>query len=180
MIKVEHQITFLKDAINKIDSSYFNLKTTYSSIIRERVFCYELYHQIRNIVGEKDNLFRIHGEPDKRGHLKFDVEDRRNPDFIFHAPSSMNHNLIVLEVKGKYSTRDVCKDLDTLNIFTTKYNYKKGVFLIYNYSLEHFRRNIKRQKQKFQKFSTNSNIIILCKKSAFDLLEESTLIEILS
>jgi len=177
---VEQEIKFIKDAINKIDSSYFNLKTTYSSIIRERVFCYELYHQIRNIMEEKNKLFMIHGEPDKRGHKKFDVEGRRNPDFIFHTPSSMNYNLIVLEVKGKYSTRDVCKDLDTLNIFTTKYNYKKGVFLIYNYSLDQLRRNIINQKQEFQKFSTNNNIIILCKKSSSDELEESTLKEMLS
>ena len=41
----------ITDALDGVDEQYYNLKTACKSagIVRERVFCYELYHQIRCI-----------------------------------------------------------------------------------------------------------------------------------
>ena len=39
----------VKKALSNVSQDYFNLKVTYDSlgIVRERIFCYELYHQLR-------------------------------------------------------------------------------------------------------------------------------------
>ena len=51
-------IDMIKSALRNIEMGYFNLVTTYepSGIVRERVFCYELYHQIRLLIDEKDDF----------------------------------------------------------------------------------------------------------------------------
>ena len=68
---------------------YYRLRTTYSEegIVRERVFCYELYHRIRCLQNNgRLPCIHIHGEIDKSGHALFEREDQKNPDFIFHVP----------------------------------------------------------------------------------------------
>lgn len=48
--KVEEVYTrFLVHALKNIDRSYYQITTTYGEIIRERVFSYEFYHQMRLI-----------------------------------------------------------------------------------------------------------------------------------
>jgi hypothetical protein len=39
----------VKSALRKVEPDFFKVKTTYNTegIVRERVFCYELYHQMR-------------------------------------------------------------------------------------------------------------------------------------
>ena len=115
------------------------MRTTYSAdgIIRERVFCYELYHQIRCLQKESGLTdFNIHGEIDKRGHGLFKKDDRNNPDFIFHVPGVMEENLVIIEAKGELVKNGVSKDWVTLRRFCDEYLYGKGMWLVYNYSLE--------------------------------------------
>ena len=47
---VEEYIQLIKAALERVEPGYYRLATTYepSGIIRERAFCYELYHQIRS------------------------------------------------------------------------------------------------------------------------------------
>ena len=42
----------------QVTQNYFKLTTTYepSGIVRERVFCYELYHQLRLVLGNNHLL----------------------------------------------------------------------------------------------------------------------------
>ena len=52
LIKQENCLIFkniLLEALEKVGIKYYKLETTYepSGVVRERVFCYELYHQIR-------------------------------------------------------------------------------------------------------------------------------------
>ena len=48
---VDEYLNLIKEALNCVTAPYYNLETTYepSGIVRERVFCYELYHQMRRI-----------------------------------------------------------------------------------------------------------------------------------
>ncbi len=177
-IDILNQVEMIKSAINNIDKDYYHLKTIDGNKVRERVFCYELYHQFRILSGDK-NPFRFNGEPDKRGNSQFRTNHQRNPDFIFHVPGKMENNTYVIEVKGKYLNSEVLKDFKTIDIFITHYNYKIGLFIIYNYSLDRFSSLINENKKDFINIKNKKKIKVLCKKSASAPIEESTLFNIL-
>lgn len=130
----------LRHSLLQVDASYFRLLTTYRrlGIVRERLFCYELYHQMRNLMTQH-HILSLHGEIDKRGHTDFAQQHRRNPDFVFHIPGTHEGNLIVVEVKGELTKRNqVHKDFETLLVFASSYGYKSGVFILYNHTLGEF------------------------------------------
>lgn len=129
-------IDLIKSAIKKVSPEYFNLTTTYelSGIVRERVFCYELYHQMRLLMKD-DSPISLNGEIDKRGHPDFEEKDRKNPDFVFHIPGTHEGNTLVVEVKGSLDDKKgVLKDFETLLTFVGKYHYQAGVFILYNHT----------------------------------------------
>ena len=66
---------------------------------RERVYCYELYHQMRSLQAhcKEQSGFTINGEIDKDGPQK--VDQNFNPDFVMHTPGDMENNSCVVEVK---------------------------------------------------------------------------------
>lgn len=87
--KIEKYLNIIIEGLNRVEEPYYHIKTTYalSGIVRERAFCYELYHQIRCIQTERNEMqLSLNGEIDKRGHLEFDKDDQKNPDFVFHIP----------------------------------------------------------------------------------------------
>lgn len=129
-------IDIINKAASQVTEDYLNLTTTYepSGIVRERVFCYELYHQIRLILGNNHKL-TLNGEIDKRGHQDFKAEDRKNPDFVFHIPGQHEGNTIILEVKGNIDTEGIIKDFETIKTFISSYYYQVGIFLLYNHNL---------------------------------------------
>lgn len=135
---VRPYIDIIKNALTQIAPEFFRIPTTYSpeGIVRERVFCYELYHQLRiNIVNER--FMSIHGEIDKRGHRDFTSEDQRNPDFVFHIPGTHESNTLVVEVKGSLNSIDgMVKDFNTLLSFVSNYGYAAGIFILYNHTIE--------------------------------------------
>lgn len=53
---MQEYIDLIEDALQRIADAYFLLPTIYTraGITRERIFCYEFYHQIRCLIG--DNL----------------------------------------------------------------------------------------------------------------------------
>lgn len=144
-------IDLIKTALNEVEPCFFKVKTTYNpqGIVRERVFCYELYHRIRLLM--ENNLeyinnikfadLALHGEIDKRGHEGFNQGDRKNPDFVIHIPGCFEGNTIVIEVKGKISDdADIDKDFNTLFTFL-RYQYQLGIFILYNHSLQELLRS---------------------------------------
>ena len=178
--KIESFIQLITDSLEKVEDEYYRLTTTYKpmGIVRERVFCYELYHQMRLIQSQRElNDIQIHGEIDKSGHFEFDKDAQKNPDFVFHVPGMMEGNAIVVEVKGKLEGTyqdGICKDIGTLSKFTdNRYYYRLGVLIIYNYNLEEFRKKMgqffKEELQKKQ--IATDKIVILCKKSKSVALE---------
>jgi hypothetical protein len=135
---IENYLAIIREALSRVETGYYRLRTTYAEagVVRERVFCYELYHQMRSIMGAAQPLI-IHAEIDKSGHADFEAADQRNPDFVFHVPGEHERNTLVVEVKGTLdSVAGVLKDFETLERFVTGYGYRAGVFILYNYSLD--------------------------------------------
>jgi hypothetical protein len=145
----------LYKSIMNIDQKYFQVsRFDYESILawRERIYCYELYHQLRLHLPDKNFPYVLHGEIDKKGHgfigkafadyyEKYDHEKINpiypNPDFVVHDPGSCN-NLVAMEVKctvkNNYEIKTgYTKDLSKLQIFicADKIKYDHGIFLIY-------------------------------------------------
>lgn len=101
-------------------------------VYRERVYCYELYHQLR-LRWPSDCPYRLNGEIDKRGHPYFaDDGWSPKPDFLIHVPGS-GDNLLIIEVKTADSLqrRDVLKDLDTLHQFIRRAGYRRAMHLVF-------------------------------------------------
>jgi hypothetical protein len=129
-------LSLLKSGLSRVGAGYFILKATYepAGIVRERVFCYELYHQARLSMKRGDKL-SLNGEIDKRGHYDFKKRHQKNPDFVFHTPGTHAGNTLVVEVKGTLaSTAGIRKDICTLVRFVESYDYSAGVFVLYNHS----------------------------------------------
>ena len=172
--KVESFVEMIKGSLDNVGDEYYKITTTYESsgIVRERVFCYELYHQMRLVQSARGLTdVQIHGEIDKSGHIAFDRNSGKNPDFVFHIPGMMQGNAIVVEVKGKIEgnyQEGIDKDIVTLSKFTdNKHYYHSGVLIIYNYTYDEFLRKIGefvKDRVQENKVSTDK-IIIICKKS---------------
>lgn len=173
------------EALENVDQSYYKIPVTYNSkgIARERVFCYEFYYQLRCLAEENRNI-KINGEIDKRGHKLFHKDDRKNPDFVFHLPGTMENNLIIVEVKGKMEKDGCIKDFETLKIFLKKYQYQIGIFILYNYNLIKFSRKFKEKLKEIfleneELKEISKRIFVICKKSQEDNTEEKILFDII-
>jgi hypothetical protein len=141
---VEHLSHFLSDKY-KDDSGNF---IKYG----ERIFCYELYHQLRNKIEGKDNDFlggaKIQGEVKKK-HLvefgsflqKIPLEYEYTPDFLVHTPGSAGYHAFIIEVKCMpwVDELEIWFDLAKINEFIERYHYQRGIFLSVNASLEHLK-----------------------------------------
>lgn len=106
------------------------------AILRERVYCYELYHRLRLCLPDGEEFpFVLHGEVDKRGHhLLESLVGPRNPDFIVHKPGVQGDeaNLAVVEVKsGRNVGTGLEKDAKTLVAFVERADYFRGVHLVF-------------------------------------------------
>ncbi len=126
-------VQMLSVAASRVTQEYFQLPVANAdSVYRERVYCYELYHQLRCIWDEFG--FSLGGEVDKAGHPHF-----RNgpyagakPDLLVHVPGQMDQNLAAVEVKpATASVEELRHDLHKLTWFCQRARYLKGVLLIY-------------------------------------------------
>ena len=161
-------LQFIEDAINNVDKKYYTIKTAAhdghtTPFFRERVFCYEFYHQMR-ILQEKHNYelpsINIDAEIDKRGHDV--IEEDFNPDFVFHKRGKMK-NYAVIEVKLRLE--DFKKDFQTLCCMINKYDYKCGVFILLNNSYDKF---VEKAMEKLKSIcfqAAKDKIYVLCKEN---------------
>lgn len=128
--------SMLEQATASIPESYFHLPVAEANrpSYRERVYCYELYHQLR-CLWPHDSPFSLGGEVDKSGHpllMKETCLKRLKPDFLVHVPGKMPGNLIVIEVKPiKAKVLQIHKDLTSLNGFVAKANYQLSILLAF-------------------------------------------------
>lgn len=125
----------LTKATAAVDLSYFTLDIAGSeAVFRERVYCYELYHQMRLRWPPKDKCrFLLSGEVDKSGHMVMQQlgADGTKPDLLVHRPGFMEDNFAIIEVKHSTALEGMRKDLKTLDLFMRRANYKRAIYLIY-------------------------------------------------
>ncbi len=126
----------IKKATTKVDREYFLLDIDGGDpIYRERVYCYELYHQMR-LCWPADTKFYLNGEVDKAGHpelKKLEAKaDHVKPDLLVHQPGYGKGNYAIIEVKSPNTDNDgIYKDLKNLSLFKRKVGYKRAIYLIY-------------------------------------------------
>jgi hypothetical protein len=99
---------------------------------RERVYCYELYHQLRRRLDRETEFpYALNGEVDKRSHpVLRELELEKIPDFLVHDPGTPE-NLVVMEVKPSDAIKPhtLRTDLDKLSGFVSSANYEMGSFI---------------------------------------------------
>lgn len=130
-------LQILGDSIVNIGNEFFNFQVAGNEdpIERERVYCGELYHQIRNRI--EDFPFSINIEPDKKRHPYIENScGAIDPDLVIHRPGRMSRddNLAVIEVKKSTGnlTDGIIKDIRTINCMTTLENgYYGGMIIIF-------------------------------------------------
>lgn len=154
----------LAEAGRKMDPHYFQLpvadKEEGKKIFRERVYCYELYHQLRTVLGDSFP-YKLYGEVDKAGH-EF-IPGAKKPDFIVHDPGDMRKNLVVIEVKPITVKRDIKElknDLETLQIFLEKGEYYRAIMLIYSDGLQNLPKTILSEIARFSRMSENRIFLV--------------------
>lgn len=154
----------LEKAAELVEQHYF--KITFAGaeqyVYRERVYCYELYHHLRSILGD-DFPYKLDGELDKINHPELqELIGAKKPDFIVHVPGNMDRNLVVVEVKPISTRIDRLRDdLNTLHLFLNNANYYRAIMLIYGNDKYG---SIDRIKEEFRAFSNGKLLLIWHKK----------------
>lgn len=124
----------LEDATARIPGKYFHVQIDGGDpTYRERVYCYELYHQLRCLWPAKTKFY-LNGELDKAAHpiLKKLGADYAKPDLLVHTPGYMSGNHAIIEVKSSNARKaGIIKDLKTLTIFRTKVGYERAIYLLF-------------------------------------------------
>lgn len=150
----------LMKAAKLIDRHYFKIDVSGSDeqIFRERVYCYELYHHLRSILGD-DFPYKLDGELDKISHPKLqELLGSKKPDLVVHITGLMDRNLVVVEVKPVSTRIDRFRDdLTTLQLFLDRGEYYKAIMLIYGNDESG---NIERLKEEFRPFSNEELLLI--------------------
>lgn len=132
-----NQLTqILSEATSAVNNGYFHLHVDGGGpVYRERVYCYELYHQMR-LRWPDDSQYYLNGEVDKTAHpiLCRLGAGRVKPDLLVHQPGYMTGNHAVIEVKSsKAPVSGIKKDLKNLSLFVDTVGYKRAIYLIYGF-----------------------------------------------
>lgn len=127
-------LDMMSRATSHIEEHYFQLPVAEkeSPVYRERVYCYELYHRIRESTPD-DYFYKLDGELDKRGHpLIHNAVGPVKPDFLVHERGQMNNNLIVIEVKPINARQnEINEDVRKLCKFLNSADYFRAIYLVY-------------------------------------------------
>jgi len=166
----------------------------------ERVFCYELYHQIRTLM---DDHSRNH--PDTFRNLNLQSELKKDyigqivkefygvqaldseyiPDFLLHTPGNFENQHLIIEVKSnpKLTFSGMTDDLLKIQQFINRYQYERGTFLTININPNKISRILLEQESKDwfrQHINTPERIHIMCKKKNDVALYETTIDQLLT
>jgi hypothetical protein len=99
---IEQFLKLLAEATARIPDHYFQLPVAgrEDPVFRERVYSYELYHQLRTLLAMDRELaaYELSGEIDKQGHP---IIRPCAPDFVLHIPGAMGANLVVTLVRDR-------------------------------------------------------------------------------
>ncbi|WP_142478739.1 hypothetical protein [Klebsiella oxytoca] len=130
---MEELSQIIETATENIDENYFSLhRFEGSTVLRERHYCYELYHQMRCLWPENNDLI-LSGEIDKNAHyyIRDLVGSFPIPDFLIHKPGTMNNEAIIEVKTSNLQPVGIVKDITNLSVFVEKAEYKRAIFLIF-------------------------------------------------
>lgn len=153
--QLDKVIQLLLEATSRIQSDYFiqasagdDENAAAVEHCRERVYAYELYHQLRSIWPSNWN-YMLAGEIDKTGHALIRSGEMRGakPDLVVHRPGRMDCNLLVVEIKPvdlnrRFDNKRFVKDLRKLVAFRRKADYALAIALLFGEKAEHIRDDI--------------------------------------
>ncbi|MCO5948570.1 hypothetical protein NAF19_16845 [Mucilaginibacter sp. RT5R15] len=117
----------------------------------ERIFCYELYHQLRTLLEQYPQAFEgvyLQGELRKYQVLPMlqmmgleALSGNFIPDFLLHSPGDSSEHPYVIEVKTDrfLSYGQLAADISKLVEFIDRYGYQRGMFLSVNTSADFLR-----------------------------------------
>lgn len=148
---IELFLALLAGATADIGPNYFLLPVADAEggdpmlLYRERVYAYELYHQLRRRWPDQWP-YSLAGEIDKRGHpiIRGQYLDNSKPDLLVHIPGVMDGNLAVLEIKPlrPYIHPDepesFQRDLQKLMAYRAV-GYASAFFLVFGESIQRVR-----------------------------------------
>lgn len=149
---VERFRRLLEEATKGVASPYFLLPIAgvvdswpEEEVYRERVYAYELYHQLRKrwpwSGGPAKWPYYLCGEIDKSGQPRFkgiQGLEGVKPDLLVHEPGTMDHNLVAVEIKvfcskdskafiGDFKKLSLCCQPESIG----GAGYQLGVLLVY-------------------------------------------------
>lgn len=103
-------------------------------VYRERVYCYELYHQMR-LRWPQHSEYSLNGEVDKAAHPQAALlEGALKPDLLVHTPGNHAGNHAVIEVKScRANAPAITIDLVKLVRLVRQFRYQRAIYLIYGY-----------------------------------------------
>jgi hypothetical protein len=122
---MEQLTEILRQATGAICNDYFLLPIHGADpVYRERVYCYELYHQMR-LLWPANSSYRLNGEVDKSAHPYFQElgAGKPKPDLLVHQPGTGRYNHAVIEVKSVAGQGHPERP--------RRLGYERAVFLIY-------------------------------------------------
>jgi hypothetical protein len=131
-------------ATRRIGAEYFSVPIAEGDpVFRERVYCYELYHQMR-VLWPANCPWTLNGELDKGGHpiLKGLGVDFAKPDLLVHRAGDMNRNHAVIEVKHSLARDGLADDFRKLDLFTHRVGYTVAVLLVYGSGVDSTMRHV--------------------------------------
>jgi hypothetical protein len=141
----------LVGATSRIGNDYFMLPVPDNdggeplTEYRERVYAYELYHQLRSVW--PNWRYSLGGEIDKQGHPIVRGPDLNNvkPDLLVHVPGEMRENLLVSEIKAsrpdppRNERSAIETDLKKLAAFCDRAQYQAGILLVFGEEIDRIR-----------------------------------------
>ena len=130
---MQHFDMILSQAAAAIEEEYFALPVEGTDpVVRERVYCYELYHRMRELWPQQGPYY-LNGEVDKQNH-PYLGDGAPKPDFLVHVPGTHN-NFAAIEVKGPGASVGAIRS-DINKLLTFRQWYERGVYLIYGVAPE--------------------------------------------
>ncbi len=192
--------SMLNEHLSQDETEDRKVLTDYLDRYGERVFCYELYHQVRTLMDchtkicpETFKELRLQSEL-KKEHIDeivakyFSVKDLDSeyiPDFLLHTPKNFDRQGLIIEVKTnpKLTFSGMKDDLLKIQQFISSYSFDSGIFLTINTNPKKISNIINEKDSKDwlrQNITTPSKITIMCKKKNDVELLELTIEQILS
>jgi hypothetical protein len=138
----EQAIDRFKNALLRVAPDYFCVGLPDGSqAYQERIFAYELYHQVRLQFTEH---WYVNGEF-RKGLSLVPRVNRRDwviPDLVIHQPATIENNLVAVEIKSSQNLAptDLLADLQKLEMFTDPkqgLGFCIGIMLIVNSDFNH-------------------------------------------